>query len=105
MSASFGRGLHAAPGKAVAISAYERYLGRWSRLSVPDLLAAARIEEFTFHGLRHTFASYLAMSGATLAELAEALGHKTLAMVKRYAHLSEAHTSTVVKRMTEKFLA
>ena len=43
MSASFGRGLHAAPGRAVAISAYELYLGRWSRLSVPDLLAAARI--------------------------------------------------------------
>ena len=43
MSASFGRGLHAAPGRAVAISAYERYLGRWSRLSVPDLLAAANI--------------------------------------------------------------
>ena len=33
--------------------------------------------------LRHTFASYLLMSGASLAELAEALGHKTLAMVKR----------------------
>ena len=65
---------------------------------------AAKIEDFTFHDLRHTFASYLAMSGATLAELAEALGHKTLAMVKRYAHLSEAHTSGVVKRMTERFL-
>jgi hypothetical protein len=45
------------------------------------------------------------MSGATLPELCEALGHKTLAMVKRYAHLSEAHTSGVVKRMAEKFLA
>ncbi|HTI84833.1 MAG TPA: methyltransferase domain-containing protein [Acetobacteraceae bacterium] len=43
MSASFGRGLHAAPGRAVSISAYERYLGRWSRLTVPDLLAAAQI--------------------------------------------------------------
>jgi ubiquinone/menaquinone biosynthesis C-methylase UbiE len=43
MSGSFGRGLHAAPGRAVSISAYERYLGRWSRLTVPDLLAAAKI--------------------------------------------------------------
>ena len=41
MSASFGRGLHAAPGRAVSASAYDRYLGRWSRLSVPELLAAA----------------------------------------------------------------
>ena len=44
-------------------------------------------------------ASYLAMSGASLAEIAEVLGHKTLAMVKRYAHLSEAHTRGVVERM------
>ncbi len=43
-----------------------------------------------FHDLRHSAASYLAMSGATLAEIAEVLGHKTLAMVKRYAHLTEA---------------
>jgi integrase len=68
-------------------------------------LKEAKISEFRFHDLTHTFASYLAMSGATLAELAEALGHKTLAMVKRYAHLSEAHTSAVVRRMGGKFLA
>lgn len=59
----------------------------------------AGIDDFRFHDLRHTFASYLAMHGATLAEIAEALGHKTLAMVKRYAHLSEAHTRNVVQRM------
>jgi integrase len=59
----------------------------------------AGIADFRFHDLRHTFASYLAMNGATLAEIAEVLGHKTLAMVKRYAHLSEAHTRTVVERM------
>jgi integrase len=65
----------------------------------------AKLADFTFHDLRHTFASYLAMSGATLAELAAALGHKTLAMVKRYAHLTEQHTSQVVNRMAERFLA
>ena len=59
------------------------------------------IHDFRFHDLRHTFASYLAMNGATLAEIAEALGHKTLAMVKRYAHLSEAHTASVVARMNQ----
>jgi site-specific recombinase XerD len=57
------------------------------------------VENFRFHDLRHTFASYLLMSGASLAELAEALGHRTLAMVKRYAHLSRAHAATVVERM------
>ena len=65
---------------------------------------AAGIEDFRFHDLRHTFASYLAMSGATLAELAEALGHKTLTMVKRYAHLTEGHTMSVIARMTERFM-
>src|SRR5262249_55801997 len=53
----------------------------------------AGIENFRYHDLRHTFASYLAMNGASLLEIAEALGHKTLSMVKRYAHLSEAHTA------------
>lgn len=65
----------------------------------------AGIEDFRWHDLRHTAASYLAMNGANLAEIAEILGHKTLAMVKRYAHLSEAHTASVVERMAERFLA
>jgi integrase len=59
----------------------------------------AGIADFHFHDLRHSAASYLAMSGASLMEIAEILGHKTLAMVKRYAHLSEAHTAGVVARM------
>ena len=59
----------------------------------------ATIPDFRFHDLRHTFASYLAMNGASLLEIAEVLGHKTLTMVKRYAHLTEAHTRGVVERM------
>jgi integrase len=66
---------------------------------------SAELTDFRFHDLRHTAASYLAMSGATTAEIAAVLGHKTLAMVKRYAHLSEQHTSAVVERMTSKFLS
>lgn len=66
-------------------------------------LKASKIEDFRFHDLRHTTASYLAMNGASLAEIAEVLGHKTLSMVKRYAHLSESHTANVVARMNEKF--
>lgn len=67
-----------------------------------NALQEAAIENFTFHDLRHTCASYLAMNGASLAEIAEVLGHKTLQMVKRYAHLSEAHTAGVVERMNQK---
>lgn len=62
-------------------------------------LAAAGIEDYRFHDNRHTAASYLAMNGASLAEIAEVLGHKTLAMVKRYAHLSHEHKSKVVERL------
>jgi ubiquinone/menaquinone biosynthesis C-methylase UbiE len=36
-------GLHAAVGRAVSTSAYDRYIGRWSRLFVPSLLAASEI--------------------------------------------------------------
>ena len=67
-------------------------------------LEAAEIENFTFHDLRHTTASYLAMNGATMREIADVLGHKTMAMVKRYTHLSEAHTASVVNAMADRFL-
>jgi hypothetical protein len=40
------------------------------------------------------------MSGATLVEIADVLGHKTLSMVERDSHLSEAHTRGMLERMT-----
>lgn len=65
-------------------------------------LKVADIKDFRFHDLRHTCGSYLAMNGANAVEMADVLGHKTLAMVRRYAHLSQTHVSTVVSNMTEK---
>lgn len=62
----------------------------------------AGLNDFRFHDLRHSCASYLAMNKASLAEIAEVLGHKTLQMVKRYAHLSEAHTASVIESMNDK---
>ena len=62
-------------------------------------LTRARVENFRFHDLRHSAASELAMSGATPSEIAAVLGHRTLAMVKRYAHIADAHTAKVVERM------
>ncbi len=62
----------------------------------------AEIDDFRFHDLRHSTASYLAMNGASLAEIAAVLGHKTLQMVKRYTHLSDQHTAGVVASMNEK---
>jgi integrase len=62
-------------------------------------LQEVEIEDFRFHDLRHSAASYLAMNGASLQEIGVLLGHKTLSMVQRYAHLSESHVASVVERM------
>lgn len=43
MSTTFGAGFHVAPGRAVDISAYDRFIGRWSRPFVPSLLSAAEV--------------------------------------------------------------
>ena len=57
-----------------------------------------------FHDLRHTTASYLTMNGATLAEVAEALGQRTLVMAKRYSHQSGEHVRSTFERMSDRFL-
>lgn len=44
--------------------------------------------DVVFHSLRHTHASWLAKQGAPLLAIADSLGHKSLAMTKRYSHLS-----------------
>lgn len=77
-----------APGKAMCFESAFR-----------KAVADARIEHFRFHDLRHTAASYLAQSGASLLEIADVLGHKQLAVVKRYAHLSVNSKVALVGRV------
>ena len=62
-------------------------------------LRRARVSDFRFHDRRHSAASYLAMSGASLIDIAHILGHKSLQVTQRYAHLSEDHTHGVVEKM------
>lgn len=64
-------------------------------------LRAAGIGDYTWHNNRHTFCSWLAMAGASIREIMEAAGHKSLSMAARYAHLSPAHTSAVVDRIVK----
>lgn len=66
-------------------------------------LDRAGLQSFRFHDLRHSAASMLAQSGASLLDIATILGHKTMAMVKRYSHLSPSHLSEVSDRMADKF--
>ena len=68
-------------------------------------LQDADIKNFRFHDLRHSAASYLAMSGASLVEISAVLGHKSLSMVKRYSHFSEEHKSDVIKNMNDKIFS
>lgn len=62
-------------------------------------LKVAHVKNVTFHTLRHSCASTLAKNDATLLEIADVLGHRQLAMTKRYAHLTTAHKARLVNRV------
>ena len=57
------------------------------------------IKDFRFHDLRHSCASYLAQSGASLLEIADVLGHKQISVTKRYAHLCIEHKANLINRV------
>jgi integrase len=59
--------------------------------SFEDLLERAGIQDFRFHDLRHTFASWFMMNGGDLYELAKILGHSNIKMTERYAKLARQH--------------
>ena len=68
-------------------------------------LSKAGISNLRFHDLRHTAASYLAMNQASLLEIGTLLGHKTVQMTKRYAHLSNAHIYSAAVGLNEKLFS
>jgi integrase len=67
----------------------------------------AGIPRFTWHCLRHTFASRLVMAGVDIRTVQELMGHKTIQMTCRYAHLGPQHRLAAVQRLcdTEKALS
>ena len=61
------------------------------------VLEKAKVDNFHWHDLRHTFASRLVMKGIDLHTVSKLLGHKTLTVTQRYAHLSPEHNLAAVE--------
>jgi len=76
----------------------ERLLGprHWFEKAV----SKSGIADFTWHDLRHTFASRLVMAGVDLRTVAALMGHKTIQMTMRYAHLAPEHKLIAVERLS-----
>ncbi len=64
-----------------------------------DAVREAGIRDFTWHDLRHTFASRLVMAGENLRTVQELMGHKTINVTCRYAHLAPAQQLAAVEKL------
>lgn len=59
----------------------------------------AELKKYTLHCKRHTFASRLVMAGTDMRTVAELMGHSTIQVTMRYAHLAPEHTQAAVDRL------
>ena len=57
-----------------------------------------RRQKVVFHTLRHTYASWMVQNGVDLYTVKELMGHSTLAMTERYAHLAKENLKNAVKK-------
>jgi integrase len=64
-----------------------------------DAVEEANIDDFTWHDLRHTFASRLVMAGVDIRTVQELLGHKSIVQTMKYAHLAQDHRHAAVAKM------
>lgn len=87
------------PGDAVLQGIDPKKLSVYTR----RLFASLKIQGASFHTLRHTAASWLAMSGAGLYEIGQFLGHKTPRMTSRYSHLSPDYMANTAGRLDSAF--
>ena len=64
-----------------------------------EALTEAKIKDYSWHCNRHTFASRLVMAGVDLRTVAELMGHSSIQMTMRYAHLAPQHNRAAVDRL------
>ena len=70
---------------------------RWFTEAVREV----KLEDFTWHELGHTFASRLVMAGVDIRTVQELMGHKSITITMRYAHLSPQHRIAALERLCE----
>lgn len=75
--------------------AYDRKVQR----AFQKILKEAKIDNFHWHDLRHSFASTLSQAGVNLRDIAELLGHRDMRMTRRYAHLNLESLRNAVKKL------
>ena len=61
----------------------------------------AKIEDFRIHDLRHTCAAWLVSAGVPLPEVRDLLGHSSVTMTERYAHLAQDNIRAAVSRLDQ----
>jgi len=69
------------------------------RTCYENAVIAAKLDDVTFHTLRHTFASWSVQRGVSLSELKELMGHRSITMTMKYAHLAPGHLRSAVSRL------
>jgi len=82
----------------VFLSKYGRDLNdprAWFELALEE----AKVKNFRWHDLRHTFISRLVMKDVNLRTVQELAGHKTISMTTRYAHLAPEHNQAAIEKL------
>ena len=82
---------------------FPKLRAEWVSVAFARLCRQLKVEDFHFHDLRHTAASWLRMNGADIHTVAQLLGHKDLRMAARYQHLSPEFLADAVGRLDTAF--